>query len=121
MRSLFPSQFPSLPISRRWYHSPTIVHKINTNRFALLDRSEEHTSELQSRSDLVCRLLLEKKKKINTKLQVLVSQKEVREPRQTGARPRLSPIFLRQSVYERLHGRMLTESPLVYDCFQGMC
>src|SRR5438105_9868538 len=29
------------------------------------DRSEEHTSELQSRVDLVCRLLLEKKKKIN--------------------------------------------------------
>src|SRR5206468_12455551 len=28
----------------------------------LLIRSEEHTSELQSRSDLVCRLLLEKKK-----------------------------------------------------------
>src|SRR2546421_8286886 len=27
-------------------------------------RSEEHTSELQSRSDLVCRLLLEKKKKM---------------------------------------------------------
>src|SRR2546421_6677323 len=26
------------------------------------ERSEEHTSELQSRSDLVCRLLLEKKK-----------------------------------------------------------
>src|SRR5437868_15533507 len=30
---------------------------------ALVDRSEEHTSELQSRFDLVCRLLLEKKKK----------------------------------------------------------
>src|SRR5216683_6562490 len=30
-------------------------------------RSEEHTSELQSRSDLVCRLLLEKKKKIKNK------------------------------------------------------
>src|SRR5437588_1549101 len=28
-----------------------------------VDRSEEHTSELQSHSDLVCRLLLEKKKK----------------------------------------------------------
>src|SRR5690606_41751480 len=28
------------------------------------DRSEEHTSELQSRENLVCRLLLEKKKKI---------------------------------------------------------
>src|SRR5438067_9759170 len=31
-------------------------------------RSEEHTSELQSRFDLVCRLLLEKKKKIMTKI-----------------------------------------------------
>src|SRR5260221_910075 len=30
-----------------------------------LIRSEEHTSELQSHSDLVCRLLLEKKKKNN--------------------------------------------------------
>src|SRR3712207_7989612 len=30
------------------------------------DRSEEHTSELQSRQYLVCRLLLEKKKKTNT-------------------------------------------------------
>src|SRR5437667_9338563 len=29
------------------------------------DRSEEHTSELQSHHDLVCRLLLEKKKKSN--------------------------------------------------------
>src|SRR5947207_11666458 len=29
----------------------------------LISRSEEHTSELQSHSDLVCRLLLEKKKK----------------------------------------------------------
>src|SRR5206468_6490252 len=31
-----------------------------------IPRSQEHTSELQSRSDLVCRLLLEKKK--NTKI-----------------------------------------------------
>src|SRR2546430_13359913 len=30
-------------------------------RFANSDRSEEHTSELQSQSNLVCRLLLEKK------------------------------------------------------------
>src|SRR5206468_11205001 len=35
------------------------------NRLSSARRSEEHTSELQSRSDLVCRLLLEKKKKIN--------------------------------------------------------
>src|SRR3989442_11051450 len=32
------------------------------------DRSEEHTSELQSRPHLVCRLLLEKKKKIKLEL-----------------------------------------------------
>src|SRR2546421_7920971 len=31
-------------------------------------RSEEHTSELQSRSDLVCRLLLEKKKYSNSNI-----------------------------------------------------
>src|SRR5690349_23569754 len=31
-------------------------------------RSEEHTSELQSRRDLVCRLLLEKKKRITTRV-----------------------------------------------------
>src|SRR5688572_33369354 len=36
--------------------------------FAFKCRSEEHTSELQSQSNLVCRLLLEKKKK-NIKLQ----------------------------------------------------
>src|SRR5437868_13160952 len=38
------------------------------------DRSEEHTSELQSRFDLVCRLLLEKKKKlkINIALQIII-------------------------------------------------
>src|SRR5690349_23449938 len=32
------------------------------------ERSEEHTSELQSRRDLVCRLLLEKKKKHQQKI-----------------------------------------------------
>src|SRR5438034_1983665 len=36
-------------------------------RFA---RSEEHTSELQSHSDLVCRLLLEKKKTSSRKLEI---------------------------------------------------
>src|SRR5947209_16125165 len=35
-------------------------------RFARLGRSEEHTSELQSRQYLVCRLLLEKKKQKKT-------------------------------------------------------
>src|SRR2546430_8365049 len=35
-------------------------------RHRLAVRSEEHTSELQSQSNLVCRLLLEKKKKVST-------------------------------------------------------
>src|SRR2546422_6099962 len=35
------------------------------------DRSEEHTSELQSRLHLVCRLLLEKKKKAHRELETL--------------------------------------------------
>src|SRR2546421_6935490 len=37
----------------------------NAREHSTKGRSEEHTSELQSRSDLVCRLLLEKKKKNN--------------------------------------------------------
>src|SRR6266496_5510943 len=39
-------------------------------------RSEEHTSELQSRRDLVCRLLLEKKKKKITKHKKITKQKK---------------------------------------------
>src|SRR5436190_18334754 len=50
---------------------------VNLNIVSLISRwidkirSEEHTSELQSHSDLVCRLLLEKKKK-NEKIYLLV-------------------------------------------------
>src|SRR5436190_18528632 len=45
-----------LGIARRW--------RLGGNAVWRSTRSEEHTSELQSHSDLVCRLLLEKKKKI---------------------------------------------------------
>src|SRR5205085_10896155 len=41
----------------------TIPLSFSLNPFNNLRRSEEHTSELQSQSNLVCRLLLEKKKK----------------------------------------------------------
>src|SRR2546421_9055332 len=44
-------------------HESAALHDAHLHAPARL-RSEEHTSELQSRSDLVCRLLLEKKKKI---------------------------------------------------------
>src|SRR5690554_7497574 len=40
------------------------INKSNSILSFVLFRSEEHTSELQSRPHLVCRLLLEKKKKI---------------------------------------------------------
>src|SRR2546430_12894184 len=39
------------------------VHRGKENAVRAVERSEEHTSELQSQSNLVCRLLLEKKKK----------------------------------------------------------
>src|SRR2546421_7804396 len=41
----------------------SIPQEIDDSPASTITRSEEHTSELQSRSDLVCRLLLEKKKK----------------------------------------------------------
>src|SRR5476651_2884342 len=47
----------------------------------LVDRSEEHTSELQSRQYLVCRLLLEKKKKIN-KTHVTCKKKKNKKKRE---------------------------------------
>src|SRR2546422_8550732 len=40
-----------------------------------LDRSEEHTSELQSRLHIVCRLLLEKKKQSNLVCRLLLEKK----------------------------------------------
>src|SRR2546430_12177748 len=50
----------------------TVLHVVDITIFkceVLQIRSEEHTSELQSQSNLVCRLLLEKKK--NNKYQIL--------------------------------------------------
>src|SRR5690606_40798496 len=40
-------------------NQPIAIHEF---LYPLIQRSEEHTSELQSRENLVCRLLLEKKK-----------------------------------------------------------
>src|SRR2546422_6528664 len=46
-------------------HSPLASYSKGMRQKILLSRSEEHTSELQSRLHLVCRLLLEKKKIYN--------------------------------------------------------
>src|SRR2546427_5786431 len=51
-------------------HPPGVEHDSAPRR---LRRSEEHTSELQSQSNLVCRLLLEKKKKQTTKRRALIT------------------------------------------------
>src|SRR5690349_22867102 len=50
---------------QRWrsLHRWTALAWVLSIGHSLGERSEEHTSELQSRRDLVCRLLLEKKKK----------------------------------------------------------
>src|SRR6202790_5895971 len=54
--TLFRSPRPTDPTSyRRW--GPRLLHHLVSSR----NRSEEHTSELQSLIDIVCRLLLEKK------------------------------------------------------------
>src|SRR2546428_2370154 len=54
--------FASLQVARRLGRGKRVVTMIPDSAERYLSRSEEHTSELQSRSDLVCRLLLEKKK-----------------------------------------------------------
>src|SRR5438034_6112849 len=76
--TLFRSQIPPVAWidSPDWYslYDPTqtgavtisghVEDRRSTSGYHWRLRSEEHTSELQSHSDLVCRLLLEKKKKI---------------------------------------------------------
>src|SRR5438034_8872943 len=60
------------PGSSRLGHRPPVRHRQTSRcprplpRSREASRSEEHTSELQSHSDLVCRLLLEKKKNKTT-------------------------------------------------------
>src|SRR5215204_6723944 len=72
--TLFPytTLFRSLPPLERNGPGPTPLRR-------QCQRSEEHTSELQSHSDLVCRLLLEKKKK-KLSTQIYQQKKNIRKP-----------------------------------------
>src|SRR5437773_5022112 len=54
---------PGAPARFRDHRSRPFQHDDAAEAGGCLPRSEEHTSELQSHHDLVCRLLLEKKKK----------------------------------------------------------
>src|SRR3712207_7485492 len=78
--TLFRSRWPSSTASptaseRRSARAPSSPPPAGTWRPAcrLRARSEEHTSELQSRQYLVCRLLLEKKKKNNLTITIVIS------------------------------------------------
>src|SRR2546425_6174920 len=54
-----------LPADPLWQRRSRSTKKVARDLLCHNGRSEEHTSELQSLAYLVCRLLLEKKKKIN--------------------------------------------------------
>src|SRR5699024_11958523 len=60
--SLFRESHGSAFTGQESYVYKTIIDQLSL-QYGRDARSEEHTSELQSRFDLVCRLLLEKKKK----------------------------------------------------------
>src|SRR2546430_7910554 len=51
-----------------WDRERLDLHRVKVQSF----RSEEHTSELQSQSNLVCRLLLEKKKNLPTQVSTCI-------------------------------------------------
>src|SRR3989449_6224366 len=51
--------------------SPELVKLLSNELQITKDRSEEHTSELQSRLHLVCRLLLEKKKPAHDRVSIV--------------------------------------------------
>src|SRR5436190_6207829 len=57
-----PMSRPSSAAPQKPLAGPDSIIVIGISRVFSTERSEEHTSELQSHSDLVCRLLLEKKK-----------------------------------------------------------
>src|SRR6266496_5514591 len=56
-------QYAAVSSKKRRPTSATAPCTVSSGPSSRVTRSEEHTSELQSRRDLVCRLLLEKKKK----------------------------------------------------------
>src|SRR5207302_5374141 len=74
--TLFRSDGPVADKNLRWFYDNLLqslgtgrrvdVQKLSVGKHTIMLRSEEHTSELQSRENLVCRLLLEKKKQKKT-------------------------------------------------------
>src|SRR5438034_11841676 len=67
MKSIYLSGY-SVAMANGWPDMGFLTMTEVTRISSMVQRSEEHTSELQSHSDLVCRLLLEKQKKNNKQL-----------------------------------------------------
>src|SRR5687768_17697007 len=65
--TLPPFSAPRIDVHQFVLAKASVIREAITNAAFIQARSEEHTSELQSRLHLVCRLLLEKKKKQTTK------------------------------------------------------
>src|SRR3989449_1985775 len=83
---------PEVTFARAWYDHPRFIEA----------RSEEHTSELQSRLHLVCRLLLEKKKRMNESVATKETARANRKP------PRVVRIrIFRQQFQRRTRSRRL--------------
>src|SRR5688572_32089627 len=80
--TLFRSDLPAMD-DAKLRRGRAALHLIYGEGLALLAalalRSEEHTSELQSQSNLVCRLLLEKKKKIKQIKKLHYSKKNAQQ------------------------------------------
>src|SRR2546430_3089356 len=64
MKTLPDTTFALIPANGQPRNLRNLDDFVTSNESQTESRSEEHTSELQSQSNLVCRLLLEKKKKI---------------------------------------------------------
>src|SRR2546427_7537576 len=62
------------PLTARASQAEGVANAVSWWRYQDAVRSEEHTSELQSQSNLVCRLLLEKKKKYRNNITRLTNK-----------------------------------------------
>src|SRR3989441_2034168 len=98
-----------------YLHLGYVVHARNSPKRPVLIRSEEHTSELQSLAYLVCRLLLEKKKKIRCKYVLSLTWRYVSSLGQQGPLTLQKPHKLRPYcglitvAHRRLRRRTLSD------------
>src|SRR5437016_11533444 len=76
-------QLPSIKPTRRFVKGNNVGCEINSPPGT--GRSEEHTSELQSLTNLVCRLLLEKKNKKKKKISQQITRENTRQTQQSSS------------------------------------